>query len=348
MRKFIEEELLAQIIAFEGNPKEQVKKCTQLFTFLSNADAISIDYTRKGQLGESITPILENVGLNEPVKNFLRGIQHYCLYTKSAELDLSAKAALEAFQSIKNGENVSEGYIALSLYMEGYCHEFGLGTDINFEAAFTHYQQAAEKQLAAAEGAMARFLEYGYGTPKNAKRSVEFYKKAVAHEDADGTWRYAWYCYGRKNAKLDQLAADAADLEEADVEKYKQDAATFEKDAHKYWKQAGMLGHLTALQNCAEVSTGLAKIQYDFLISIQPYAGFRETAQQVVAIAETYLSPNVVAIKVEVPKNTVAISLANVPTIWKDKNGWDHNPDLNVTVDNGNNSSSSDTATAKI
>lgn len=334
MHQYIEEELLVQILAFEGKPTEQVKKCSQLFTVLSNADVSFMEYARKEKLGESITPILENETLNEPLKKFLRGLQHYCLYTKAGASNFSAKAALEAFRSIRHGENLSEGNIALSLYLEGHCYECALGSEANLSEAWKCYQQAAEKQLAVAEGAAARFLENGCGIPKNAKQSVEFYKKAVAHGDADGTWRYAWYCNGRKEAKIAQLEADAADLDDDGIAKLKKEAALFEKEAHQYWKQAGMLGHAAALMNIAQISTGLAKHQYELLISMQPYAGFMEKARKIVEIMESYLSPNIEEIKVA--KNTTSTSFMTVdtPTIWKEKNSWGENTvsDSNIST----------------
>lgn len=308
MRKFIEEELLAQIFALEGNLTEQVKKCTQLFTVLT---AGNVTEERKTKLSQEIGERLQNTELNASLKAFLQGGQHYC---KKDQTSKDQQAIFSAFQTIAVGEEVPESYVALGQYLMGYCQEMPLGTNEDANEAFKNYQLAADKKLAVAETAVGRCYQFGIGVEEDtdAIEYPRYYNNAIKQNEPDAMWRLGWI----------RMAAQKPDK------------------AHELWKKAGMLGHLTALMNIAEVSTGLAKHQYDLLISMQPYAGFIETAQQIDKITQSYLSPTIDI--TNAAQNTTATSVTvggNSSNIWGGMNSWNQNPEMIATANNTNSSS---------
>lgn len=70
-----------------------------------------------------------------------------------------------------------------TLFLEGVKSEEGLGVAKDYDKAFQFYLQAADQNYAPAQNSLALMYWFGKGTPKNLEKTIEYFQKAVKHNN---------------------------------------------------------------------------------------------------------------------------------------------------------------------
>lgn len=92
-----------------------------------------------------------------------------------------------------------KGHIEAHDYV-GDCYRLGLGTDIDYKASFSWYEQAAENGNVNSITSIGLQYLLGQGVPQDMKKAISFFEKACSHNSASANYFLAYiYCEKYKN-----------------------------------------------------------------------------------------------------------------------------------------------------
>ncbi len=100
-----------------------------------------------------------------------------------------------------------QGYLPAQLNL-GWCHRYGVGTEVSMEKAVYWYSKAADQGSPAAQDQLAFCLINGLGVDRNEGQGVEFYKKAANQGYIEAQFNLA--CCYRDGIGIQQNPALAA------------------------------------------------------------------------------------------------------------------------------------------
>ncbi|OHS92795.1 hypothetical protein TRFO_40897 [Tritrichomonas foetus] len=127
--------------------------------------------------------------------------------------DMALKVVLESWDKTKD---------PMTIYKMGEYNEFGIGCKINTELALQFYNEAADLEYPMAYFKLGCLYSRGYIVPKDQRKALEYFQKAV-YSDFDDSYRAVWMIrYGNllkstrdfeEAAKFYKISADLGNIE---------------------------------------------------------------------------------------------------------------------------------------